>query len=803
MIKFFAILFMLISTPSFAQTSNAPLPSCWQCDILEGIYIYVFNFVYKLYDVFVPIVLNLLWLTMAFWFIWYIWTNIIKPQKTDVNTLFKDVFVKLFTYTFVISLLSLPAREIFKYSIEPIMNAGPSFAKWVLESARNDTEMLKLANNRIKNFSCDDIKLKDYSVQALNNFKKTSLTNDEMNIEENTLINLLCITREYGNTYMAGTDLGMKIMARSAIAMGEFKVSELVYNSTLVQSLETALQTALGSWGILYNILMFLLKVWLFLTYIANVLTFFIGLCISVGFLYILFTYLITILDVVVKLAMVGVMMPITIGAWTFKNTRSKLSTPLFFNVVKATFRVGFLSVSMTITTYLLNELLTINFNAGNMDITLTDLLSSLSGNGKILTASTFLDGFNLLSTKNQVLFTILFNPTIIISTLFVCLICYTLIAESVKTADKFSSVVKSGISEDVVLNGLKKITISTIKYIKGGVKREVYQTLSQPSNKDDKKKNAKPNKDDPLTIYDIPVEDAIKLYENRNDLSNTSFANNTNYKVQPFDELKKDYEVRSKKYSAVRQKQDSFLNENLSKYENYNKLDKEEQSLLHNAILSDDVEVLNTIKKNPKINDVVNEINLAIPNKKEDSTPFADIKQDLYNKELEDYIRNDKTISKTQRQKLNRVIFKGEQPSPKTRQLLDKIEAEVKSNNYKEQKRLEEMKQYILFRENLNKYKRNDITAKDLFIILKRERLKFLQNQIDEELKKDPNDLSYLKVSKLKRDLKKLQKTFDEMDEYDEDMFESLITKEIKDYKRNHIRAQTSRAEEETKKRK
>ncbi|MBD5405054.1 hypothetical protein HDR59_00715 [bacterium] len=816
------------SKVSFAAPTDVKegLKGCWECNIIEGVYIYVFNFVYKIYAVLVPIVRNLLWLTLAFWFIWYVWTNVIKEQKGSIGSMLKDVFIKLFTYTFVLAMLELPAKTIFKYSIDIIMNAGPNFARWVLEEARADTEMFKLSDGNIRKFSCNDIKLSSYAQQALNNYAKTNAYGDDYNEEEETLTNLLCVTREYTNTFNSGTDLGFKIMARSVIAMGEFKVLKLTYDSPLGQGLEAGIMTALGAFSWIYVIVMFFIKLWLALTFLANTVTLFVGLCIAVGFLYIQFTYLIIIFDVVIKLAMVGVMMPITLGSWTFHNTRKKLSGTLFWDVVKCTFRLGFLSVSMTISTYLLNELLTTTFNAGPFDITLTSLLEHLSGNGKILTASTFLDGINLLSDKNKILFTIITNPTIIISTMFVCLLSFTMLSKSISLADKFSNAIGSGVQQDQILNGLKKLTISTIKYITSGVKREFKSNLkynwvndkvnNSGSNTKKKELNKKVREGEDITLYDLPIDEAVKLYEDNANLDEINEKTEQpnlyteddyknvpqEYKSMETKDLQQQYNNLRNKEAEQHQNESKIIDEAFKNYESYNKLTPEEKERVYDDIINLNGEFDNEITKSldsPQYNEFINEIK---SNTTATNNPAKEINKIIANKELENTIRNDKTISPPAQKRIIKYLNNGGQISASDKKILDNAEIEVKSNRKKEATKIANIMIELENRKNLSKKtsksNKSEIKAKDMYKVLKQDEFDDLTREIDEISNGDITAVSRLKISQLKRQLNKLEKEMDALNEYDDETVEEMTEREIKKYKRRKSKIKSPRMQKE-----
>ncbi|MDR1476878.1 MAG: hypothetical protein LBI17_01980 [Rickettsiales bacterium] len=73
-----------------------------------------------------------------------------------------------------------------------------------------------------------------------------------------------------------------------------------------------------------------------------------------------------------------------------------------------------------------------------------------------------------------DILSAFVFNPGILVAILFITLISFTLVSESLRLADEFANSIGQGIGEDTVLKGIKQLTISTIKYIGGGVQREL-----------------------------------------------------------------------------------------------------------------------------------------------------------------------------------------------------------------------------------------------------------------------------------------------------------------------------------------
>ena len=125
----------------------------------------------------------------------------------------------------------------------------------------------------------------------------------------------------------------------------------------------------------------------------------------------------------------------------------------------------------------------------------------------------------------------------------------------------------------------------------------------------------------------------------------------------------------------------------------------------------------------------------------------------------MENYIRNSDTIGRNQKRALIKYINQGGKIIPEHRKLLNEVEAEVKSKNYKEQKRLEGMKSYVAFRENLQKYHKNEINAKDLYLILKNNEVESLTSESENEMNKDVIFMDRRKLAMLNKKLRKIRK--------------------------------------------
>ncbi|MDR1009156.1 MAG: peptidoglycan DD-metalloendopeptidase family protein [Rickettsiales bacterium] len=323
---------------------------CWECAVLTTIYTSIFSVADRVYEILRPIALRVSIVAFAFWFLWYFWTNFIASQK-NVDTLAKDVMKKLVAFAFVFGMLSLAPREVFRWTAEPVMSAGSGLARWILAKTYSDAEVMQHGRHGL---ACEEPK----------------------EGEDATLADLVCITKEFANSYDAGFQLGWKVAGRGLGGIIENKLLELDMNSGVgvasgIRKLITVGLTAIPGAGpaiarVVNIILDIVGKILMKIGIILNSITLLMGMAVLVAFAYVAFAYLSMIIDIAIKLAMVAMLLPITIAAWMFDNTRGKLSAPLFFNFVKCSIRIVFLAIAMSISTYLLNMLMTSDFSLDN-----------------------------------------------------------------------------------------------------------------------------------------------------------------------------------------------------------------------------------------------------------------------------------------------------------------------------------------------------------------------------------------------------------------------------------------------------
>jgi hypothetical protein len=354
----------------FADIVARDSSQCWECALIEGLYSYTFDFAYKVYGRLSGVVRPLLILFMCLWFVWYVWQNAILKPSDSIGKMFGGILKKLALFVLVLELLALPPKEIFRWTIDPVINAGTGLAKWIMVETRNNSAVLE--NRKLGRFDCSRVELRGNTLRTLAKNRAAAVTDDGIRDEEETLRNLICVTMEYSNTYTIGMQFGFAIVKKGTLGYATGFLAEGGYNNTAFQ----ILLAKLGPWKILVDVIVAII---IGLGRFLNMLTMVLGGCIAVSFLYVAFIYITAVIDIVVKLAMVGVMAPIALGSMLFENVRQSLFNSLVFNIVKCAFRIAFLSVAISISTFLLNELMTMPFEtSGKANVTIASLAKKL-----------------------------------------------------------------------------------------------------------------------------------------------------------------------------------------------------------------------------------------------------------------------------------------------------------------------------------------------------------------------------------------------------------------------------------------
>ena len=185
----FLIFGLILKNTAFANTIK-DASACWECDIVSGIYAYTFNFVFKMYKHLSDTIFLIITIFFLFWFLWFTWEKIIKnADKLDAKTMAMTIFKKIFAITFVFAMLSVPPQTIFQNTIDPIMNIGSGFGKWILETTRD--EQPNIQNISIPKFNCENIEI---SNQITTMLTANNVDGDTTNLD--SLKNIICITRE-------------------------------------------------------------------------------------------------------------------------------------------------------------------------------------------------------------------------------------------------------------------------------------------------------------------------------------------------------------------------------------------------------------------------------------------------------------------------------------------------------------------------------------------------------------------------------------------------------------------------------
>ena len=596
---FYLIFCLLYSKVVFAASSD--YGNCWECSLIEGIYIYTFSFVLRIYNVLRAPISILMLVFFLFWFLWFVWNKLIKnPDKINISDIAKSVFVKLFTVTFVLAMLSLSPIQIFKATVNPIMNFGASFSRWILSYGASES----LFKENVKQFDCEKIsissKLKEAYVKHDKSYKsENDLSDDDID----SLKNIVCITGTYSNVYNIGLNIGFNFIHQGFIGYASSKTIKAVLD--VVDMAVDFIPEPFTQ-----NIVNIIVKIFKVLAVTETFISLFkivIGLGIAIAFLYVAFTFMSLIIDVIIKLALVGVMLPIVIGSWAFGGgedivkLREKLSGKLFWNVLKVSFRLVFLAIAIVISIMLFSELIRVG-----------DLNTVYSRSGIV--------GGNLVALTQ-----ILFNPVLIMSMIFTTLISWTLLTESVAMADKVSSSLYSGVNDDNILNGLKQLTITSIKFLKGGVQRNIsrYKELETTrKNLNNKFNDLVANQSkakvagyeqeifsgDFTNLDKIPAENLIKMYNRMNsDIEKDSInvpssggqntsgsgskSGNSSIDGDGFDSVA--ISGVDKGLKAVVSEEQKFLDSKLNAYEEYRNLSQIQKEDLVNIMIDDKGEAL------------------------------------------------------------------------------------------------------------------------------------------------------------------------------------------------------------------
>ncbi len=738
-----------------------------------------------------------------FWFLWLVWEKFIKnPDKTNMFDIGKTVVIKIFTVLFVWAMLmKVPAVEIFRYTIDPIMSLGAGFGKWILVETRNDNYILQ--NSKLPKFNCEDIKI-DKKVIDMLSVNNVSTNNDNLD----TLKNLICITREYSNTYNTGLNLGFKIVHRGFIGLASgFGSKKVIDNSSMFTSLIPEKITST-----IVIVVIGIVKLLLFYGAFINFIYIILGLGISIAFLYVAFTFITLVLDIVIQLALVAVMMPITIGSFAFSGNdmvdlKGKLANQLFWNVLKISFRLIGIAISISISMFLLTELMSYKFDNSNTLQTLYDVLINKQNLGQSVLQTVGLNTASLELVK------ILINPGMFVAILLTTLISWMLLTESISMSDKFSSALYSGVGDDNVFKGIQAILKSTFVFVRSRVKRDIigYRKFTKKINGLDKKFNIINDglsnlkvkqlekevfEDGNLEKLDkLPAAILVKHYENMkfgNNEDETSISNNSNKS----DNLSKtdnkkgvnnnrivnpDIEIQKMLYI-----ENKFLNDKFIMVPEYVSLSENDKESLSDILLESNLKKLDIT--NPKIVEFANVIqkdaDKYFPITSSNNTEnYSNILLQMNDEFLKEQVI---TLNVSDPKYLNNTDLKNKFKNfvENGNDLKDKELAELyekyKDKIFIEQNlKKEKLKQLRLNRKKyrINKKVLDVLDTKKVVETIKKEELEELQNEIDALDIMSPPAKRFL----LRRKLKKLKQEIEDIKEKDnfqlEDEYENIVS--------------------------
>ena len=753
--KIIFLIFGLIFTNTAFADVVKDASACWECNILEGMYAYTFNFVFKMYDMLKDTVFAAIAVFFLFWFLWFTWEKIIKnSDKLDGKTIAITVFKKIFIITFVFAMLSVKPNVIFQNTIDPIMNIGSGLGRWILETTRK--EQPNIQNVNIPRFNCENITI---SPQIEEMLKVNNIENDNTNLE--SLKNIICITREYSNTYNTMLYLGFNIITAGFTGIIENKATRAILSNVtdgvdFVENFipEPTIRTIVKSVVIALKIVGYLLLG----PYFLNILLVIFGITFVGLFLYVAFYFLTILIDIIIKLAIVAVMMPVTIGSLAFSGNddmldlKSKLSSQLFWNVLRVSFRLVGLAIAVGISMFLYTELLHYDFSNSNNLLyevaPIKDTLVSLNwhkssfGTLEILyeafvnpsLASRIFQGTGLTFSMYN-LVALLLTPSAVVAILLVNLVAWMLLSESMSLADKLSGSLYSGVNDDNVMKGIRVILKSTYTFVTSGVKDSVTGYIKNKTTEKelDKKYNDKVDasrnflqnkykdevfKDGDLThVYDLKPAILVKYYDNYKQtgffeqLAPVEYTVPTKEEAEENDKLFKvpfEYNVLNmeNKIDKHIKEERSFLDDKFSSFAKYQKLSSVEKDKIVDVLLGDRKDMYFTeLENDTTISDMKNWIdknkeNLFknVPFDNDKINPLELLKQEYINEKVIDIAKNDKyfTDNKSMTKNFMNFIITGKNNDGNTEtytKLFDRYKDDVMKSNYRKKKKWDELK--------------------------------------------------------------------------------------------------------------
>ena len=406
---------------------------------------------------------------------------------------------------------------------------------------------------------------------------------------------------------------------------------------------------------------------------------------------------------------------------------------------------------------------------------------------------------FSFTGIQNlDVLSVFVFNPGILIAILFITLISFMLISESLKLADEFADSIKKGIGEDTVLKGIKTLTLSTIKYIEGGVKRELkghakmrsYDKAVERARKklprdDEGRLLPPPNLPD---VSDLDADTVLDYWAAQEDRKASGVSNGANaapgqHVLPP--ELRPGVVEADRRdwseYKEARRKEDEVINDRLNRYglktaRIMAKGNAQMLKSLEDVLRDDDPQRALDELKDPKVKADINGFMRDLRDEDEfkgrPESPLIQIKEaaraNARNSELETKLLGLQSVSSADKSDLIAALKDGSVEQlvarrPELGGIYASVAKSVDSMAYKDKKKLAGLEYRVKLRENYEASpRRREITPKDVMLSLATEEIEEIQDEIDGLGALDGN----IRRAWLSHRLKKFRKRLDDIRE-------------------------------------
>jgi hypothetical protein len=436
---------------------------------------------------------------------------------------------------------------------------------------------------------------------------------------------------------------------------------------------------------------------------------------------------------------------------------------------------------------------------------------------------------FSFTGLQNlDVLSVFVFNPGILVAILFVTMISAMLISKSLSLADEFANSIKTGIGEDTVLKGIKKLTLSTIKYIEGGVQRELKDHARKRSydKSVDRARGKLPRDDDgrlvpppaEIDISGLDTDTVIDLYAAQEDAKAAgTYRTPSGAPIavpggHPLGAglrpgvLERDNNDWNE-YREARRKEDEVINDRLNRYglkparimKNGNaRMLKALDDVLHDP---DPAKALGELK-DPKVRadivEFVNDLKSEDEFKDRPESPLLQIKAaavaNARNYEFESRILGLQSVSSADKSDLVAAIKNDRVDAllvrrPELGKVYARVAKDIASMAYKDRKKFADLEYRVKLRENYElSPRRGEITPRDVMLSLASEEIEEIQGEIDALGSLDGNLRRAWLSHRLKKYKKRLEDIKEKTDDELLDELDDAIAERKKRMKRNRI---------------